>query len=543
MPTIIDSLIVTLGLDPSGYKKGRETAEREQKQTQEVLKKSTEAMGRSVAQLARQIAVLFVGFESTSGLINFLGRLNVAQAALSRMSQNLGISARALDVWDKKVELAGGSAADAQGAVKQLMSDVTALLTHPGDPSGLLVFFQRLGVSTAGTAFSAENAKRAYEQLFARMATLPRAQMYELGTQAGLSEGLLSYGLRPANEREALSKEADRLSRATEANAKAADDLRERWVAIRLSVEAIGIAFLEKVTPSLERLLPIVEKLALGFADFIAGFQAEDPKNFFVALDHGASQVLETLKSIRTEISKILAGDFSDVGDLALKAVKADFGAGIDRLTSGTSDFMGRIKNDPALGWLGKLWDKSKDFVVGLQPYQSSFNAATEKYGLPAGLLRSVAQTESSFDPNKVNRQSGATGLMQLMPKYFPNAGKDPNADIDTAARELLRLYRQLGSWDLAKAAYNAGPGRLQQAIAGGKPLAAETPRYVDTVNARMRDARIDRAAPGGVTSNNEFNITIQSKDSSDGKQVAVDFMAEMKKRDLLIQSDTGILP
>ena len=52
---------------------------------------------------------MFIGFESATGLVNFLAKLNQAQASLSRMALNFGTSARALDVWDKSIELAGGS--------------------------------------------------------------------------------------------------------------------------------------------------------------------------------------------------------------------------------------------------------------------------------------------------------------------------------------------------------------------------------------------------------------------------------------------------
>jgi hypothetical protein len=536
MATVIDQLIVTLGLDPTKFRKGSEEAERQTKATAETIRKQSEAMTRSLASVARQVAVLFVGFESASGLISFLGRLNMAQAALSRMALNLGINARALDVWDKKIELAGGSVQDAQGAIKQLNADINALVTT-GQVSPLLVFFQKMGVGIQGLVGGTETAQEAFERLFSAMGKRPRATMFQLGTQAGLSEGLLSYGLRPPGEREEMSKEAERLSRTTEANARAADQLRERWVAIKDSLENIGIALLEKITPSLERMLPIVEKLALAFGDFIASFKTEDPQNFFKSLDQSANSLLATIKSVRVEIGKILSGDFSDVIDFA----KSDLMAGLDRLNP--MHMLDRIGSDPTGGWLGKLWDKTRDFMIGAQPYQKEFNAATDKYGLPAGLLRSIAQNESNFDPNAVSKK-GAVGLMQLMPSLFPNAGKDPEKDIDSAAQYLKSLYKKFGSWPAAEAAYNAGPGRIEGVIEGTRTLPAETDRYVKSVNAEMRASRTASATapPSQVTHVQIDSVTINTR-ATDGAQVAVDFMGEMKKRQLLIQSDSGILP
>ena len=66
------------------------------------------------------------------------------------------------------------------------MHDATALQTT-GAVSPLLVFFNKLGVATANTAYSGEQAKAAYDQLFAALAKMPRAQAFQLATAAGIS--------------------------------------------------------------------------------------------------------------------------------------------------------------------------------------------------------------------------------------------------------------------------------------------------------------------------------------------------------------------
>ena len=56
----------------------------------------------------------------------------------------------------------------------------------------------------------------------------------------------------------------------------------------------------------------------------------------------------------------------------------------------------------------------------------------------------------------------------------------DPASSIDGAARYLKQLTQQFGSTDLALAAYNAGPGAVQQH--GGIPPYAETRSFVQKV-------------------------------------------------------------
>jgi hypothetical protein len=116
--------------------------------------------------------------------------------------------------------------------------------------------------------------------------------------------------------------------------------------------------------------------------------------------------------------------------------------------------------------------------------------AAEEKYDLPSGLLARVAKQESGFDPSAVSTKDGrvlARGIMQLNPQFFPNAGKDVDADIDAGAEQLATLYKKYGNWQDAVAAYNAGPGTWDKVLAGSRTAqsaanAAQTRAYVANV-------------------------------------------------------------
>jgi hypothetical protein len=118
--------------------------------------------------------------------------------------------------------------------------------------------------------------------------------------------------------------------------------------------------------------------------------------------------------------------------------------------------------------------------------FDSLFNAATAKYGLPDGLLKSVARAESGLDPN-ARSHAGAIGLMQLMPGTARELGVDPTNPaqaIDGAARLLRRHLATFGSVPLALAAYNAGPGAVRKH--DGIPPYPETRAYVKRVTELM---------------------------------------------------------
>ena len=64
--------------------------------------------------------------------------------------------------------------------------------------------------------------------------------------------------------------------------------------------------------------------------------------------------------------------------------------------------------------------------------------------------------------------------------QYLRVNPRDPYQNLDGGARYLREQYETFGSWRLALAAYNAGPGAVQQH--GGVPPYRETRNYVRVI-------------------------------------------------------------
>ncbi len=116
--------------------------------------------------------------------------------------------------------------------------------------------------------------------------------------------------------------------------------------------------------------------------------------------------------------------------------------------------------------------------------YAPLIEQAAARYGLDPAILSGLIQQESGFDPS-AHSSAGALGLTQLMPSTAASLGVteplDPAQSIEGGARYLSQLMHQFaGNTADALAAYNAGPGAVQQY--GGVPPYSETQQYVTKV-------------------------------------------------------------
>lgn len=101
-------------------------------------------------------------------------------------------------------------------------------------------------------------------------------------------------------------------------------------------------------------------------------------------------------------------------------------------------------------------------------PYLRDFYIAEYTYDIPDNLLISLARAESGFQQDviecKVDGPTGDKGIMQIVPKWHPDAEPcDPRAAIDYAGKYMRWLRKSTGSWLTAIAAYNYGIGNAMK--------------------------------------------------------------------------------
>lgn len=549
MPTVVESLVVTLGLDSKGYKKGaaeakeaQETlwfsvqdtakkveavtkkrskaereAEREQKKAAREKKKQEEEAARRAqqqadddkkrtdAQIGRLKAVgLYVaaavfGFDSLKGALSSYNEASKDLANTDYLAPTIGTTLHQLQTLGNAYKEVGGSAQDAGSDIAKLAHAQFSIQTHaPDQMAGYLA--SRLGIQYTELFDKTGKAKdptALMDLIRTRIQgiTSDMTQQAMLAREMGLSEAFIRLQLqKQSDERANIVAKADQTARAT---AKDAANARK----LETSKSNLG----NTITGRMQQLV---------------GYTA---------------------------------------GDAALM---------IDRITALIN---GNLNTQYGGEALAKLGIKDQQFTpgnfAGAAPYAAQFAAAEKKYGLPAGLLANIAHQESNFNP-AAKSSAGAVGLMQLMPNVFPGAGKDVNQDIDTAAKELSRLYNasiehfgQRAALQIALASYNAGSGNVSHVIMGdehlegpnkGKPYALrpETLNYVPSVMSGVRQHEAfaagattpagTAASAGSTTSVQIDSITVNTQ-AKDAQGVAKELPDALKRKGVVAQANKGM--
>lgn len=135
----------------------------------------------------------------------------------------------------------------------------------------------------------------------------------------------------------------------------------------------------------------------------------------------------------------------------------------------------------PALPAAGRLASNRCPIPSKFRP---AFTNAANDTGFQLSMLVAVAQVESRFVPNAVSTRN-ARGLLQVLPATGASLKldvNDPTMNVLAGARYLRLLLDRYSRTDLALAAYNAGPTRID---ANHDVLGPISMRYVANVEDR----------------------------------------------------------
>lgn len=131
---------------------------------------------------------------------------------------------------------------------------------------------------------------------------------------------------------------------------------------------------------------------------------------------------------------------------------------------------------------------KSDRFASKRAQWDATVRAISSMYRMDPNIIHGIITQESGYNPQAVNKGSGATGMMQIMPgtqktlKMAPGDALIAEKNIDGGTRyfrDMMKTFK--GNVSLALAAYNAGPGFIQW-CGDAIPPFKETQGYVRNI-------------------------------------------------------------
>lgn len=262
---------------------------------------------------------------------------------------------------------------------------------------------------------------------------------------------------------------------------------------------------------------------ALGM-DRVAKALDFDTTDIAKLIDKGVGDSISTVKSVTDTIGITGNEKKADERNKTLvdtvKKGASDTIEAINRLVAGgvsaaTSVITGKPNNGQVAVGDIKTPVPTKTGKMQLDTMAGTFASLEQQYGLPPGLLRGVATTESGGNNGAYNKKSGAMGMFQFIRKTADEYGLvgndafDPDKSAAAAAKKLGGLVKRYnGDVGLALSAYNWGEGNIQKKGMGAAPK--ETREYAPKVLAAMQAA--GAAAP--TTAINYTNAKGASNDA-----------------------------
>lgn len=582
--SIIDALVITLGLDTSDYDKKRKDVGEGLKDAREDASKTAkemESQGKRAASFFSSIKTELLALAGVSltigGLTTFVKSTTNDLMNLSIQSKALGISAQSLDGWVKSAEAAGSSAEKITGTLGGFQNAIQAFKS--GDASSPI--FKALALLNADTGTTFDPSKQSPEDLLKSVSSaLEKEKRPDRARYIAQILGIDDATLQSMRSGKFVSNAENytRTSQISDQSLKASQEFTKVWTDLGQNFDNLKNQLFTGLIPSIRDLNTLMIDWSKN-TDELSSFWRSLKKDVqdITGIDLGKWSLSRDLKDLKTNLldfggsithlsnamNAINNGEFSKAAD---ELKKAWYGTengkpnGKDALPGVTSAATKEAKDSPAMTtykelndslnkilpeWLGgtsaqkqhqsdekTYWETSQRYLSkisdtlitpagaaetqprmqGYQPnvplnpmaaklgakgkalldmMSGEFGKLEGKYGLPAGLLRSVAATESGGDPNAKSKV-GARGLFQFMPGTANDMGlngsevNDPSKSAEAAAKYLSQLLSQTGG-DLnsALAAYNWGIGNVQKKGIENAP--AETRNYVPKVLAGLR--------------------------------------------------------
>jgi hypothetical protein len=438
MPTIIDSLIVTLRLDGGNFEKEasrldateRKVRDGAQKRGQ-AIEESQKRQRESFSQLTKATLAYGAAFLGLGSVTGFVKNIINGDASIGRLSRQIGESTEEISAW-------GGVLRGAGGTAEQAASDLSLLRNSFEDirltgQSQLIPFFNLLGLSLKDL----DDPGEALLQIADKFAGMDPTQAAAIGRQMGFSPAMVSTLVKGRAATEELLNAQYRLGVTTKQAAADAEELQRAQADLITLLGGFARTINKDVVPAATAVGKVLQAIAQdqSFRAFMSA-----AKDATLALFSVAKPVFTVLFGLIQSVARLLSGDFSG----AWKSVKNTVVDVVKSLESAwTNGTRAAVKFWRAARGLDPESTGGTPQAPGPAGASPQGPGGAERFGhivkffTDRGYSQDVARgiaagiyAESKGDPKAINPTSGAYGVGQWLGsrqrKLFEKYGSDP---------------------------------------------------------------------------------------------------------------------
>ncbi|KVR27836.1 hypothetical protein WK15_11785 [Burkholderia ubonensis] len=457
--TIVDALVVTLGLDTSAFKRGKSEAAAatkkltaEERAAAKEIEERNKKAAESFRSIRNEVLALVAIFTAGVGIKQFTESTINSAVNLGYMAQNLKMSTTELSAWQRAAERAGGTSEGITNTLLASQNDISKLKF--GQVTEGVQWFLRMGGSVKdlkdGNSYLLARAR-----IISSMFKTDPGRARFIAQQMGIGDGEFNFLKQGEGAVLALVDAQKKNSAVTERQAEQALKLRNAWLDVRDRLQYVGTMVLLELMPTFEKLLSKLQNVADWVADHKADISAwvdravASVQRFAEWADRAANAVGGWKAVLMTLVGLKIVSFISPLVDIAmalmgvgkgLTAVSTGLGGvasagpaalgvlarllGISALlfhSEGLNDGEDKIRLTQA----GDTWDgdpvgkaRAAANSGSLEDRQRYLAGRMKEAGYSdvaiAGTIGSLMQ-ESKLDPTAVNKSSGAAGIAQWL--------------------------------------------------------------------------------------------------------------------------------
>jgi hypothetical protein len=284
MPTVVDELVIKLGLDSRGFQADAErtqtavgrtgrVARRESSELEEALRKSQkqtdlrlkqteevgEKTGKSFHRVVKEVSALFGVLATGYGLQQFIKNLTGTEAATGRLAKNIGMSTNELNTWQEAAKRFGGTAEETGGSFLGLANEMERIALT--GQSEIRPYFLTLGVALADTTGKARPLRDIMLDLSEKFKTMTPQRANFFGHAIGLDQGTITLLREGRDGVAAVLEEVSKIGAMTDRQSEEAIKFERLMAGLEQSFNNLKRILLSELLPSINDAVVGLSKL------------------------------------------------------------------------------------------------------------------------------------------------------------------------------------------------------------------------------------------------------------------------------------------